>query len=159
MRSRREEIPILWRAFLLESGGADVVYENLIDELLIEREWRGNVRELWNLANACVALAECQVITADVVSWCFSGNAAMARRSPRMTAANERMQQATRVIQEFGRISRRQYAKALGVSSRSALRDLSRMTELGLVRRRGLGRGTVYVLEGNSGLGEDVRSP
>ncbi len=63
---------------------------------------------------------------------------------------NERQVEAVLYVGEHGRISRGEYAELLGVSSRTAARDLSDLVERGILMLRGAGRGAHYVLEPRS---------
>ncbi|MBW2255707.1 MAG: sigma-54-dependent Fis family transcriptional regulator [Deltaproteobacteria bacterium] len=55
LRERREDIGVLARAFLAEfGGGRELVLPNEVEAALLERPWRGNVREL---RNVCERLA------------------------------------------------------------------------------------------------------
>jgi len=59
---------------------------------------------------------------------------------------NERQVEAVLYVGEHGRISRGECAKLLGVSARTAARDLSDLVERGILTLRGAGRGAHYVL-------------
>lgn len=59
---------------------------------------------------------------------------------------NERQVEAVLYVGEHGRISRGEYAELLGVSSRTAARDLSDLAERGILTLLGAGRGAHYVL-------------
>lgn len=63
---------------------------------------------------------------------------------------NDRQVKAVLYVGEHGRISRGEYAKLQGVSSRTAARDLSDLVERGILTLRGAGRGAYYVLEPQS---------
>lgn len=63
---------------------------------------------------------------------------------------NERQIEAVLYVGEHGRITRREYAELLGVSSRTAARDLSNLVERGILTLRGAGRGAHYVLSSRS---------
>jgi ATP-dependent DNA helicase RecG len=59
---------------------------------------------------------------------------------------SDRQIEAVLYVGEHGRISRGEYAELLGVSSRTAARDLSDLVERGILALRGAGRGAYYVL-------------
>ena len=50
-----------------------------------------------------------------------------------------------RLVQDQGRMTRREYAKGVGVSERSAKRDLAELVERGVLRQTGAGRNLAYV--------------
>jgi ATP-dependent DNA helicase RecG len=59
---------------------------------------------------------------------------------------NERQVEAVLYVGEHGQISRGKYAALLGVSSRTAARDLSDLVERGILALRGASRRAYYVL-------------
>jgi len=63
---------------------------------------------------------------------------------------NERQVEAVLYVGEHERISRGEYAKLLGLSSRTAARDLSDLVGRGILDLRGAGRGAYYVLKSRS---------
>ncbi len=69
-----------------------------------------------------------------------------ARRPAWAEGLNERQVEAVLYVGEHEQISRGEYAELLGVSSRTAARDLSDLVERGILTLRGAGRGAHYVL-------------
>ena len=59
---------------------------------------------------------------------------------------NERQQRTIVYLREQGRITNREYQSLFEVSYDTAHRDLRKLLEKGLVKRRGKGRATYYVL-------------
>jgi len=70
----------------------------------------------------------------------------VAARPAWVEGLNERQVEAVLYVGEHGRISRGEYAELLGVSSRTAARDLSDLVRRGILALRGAGRGAHYVL-------------
>jgi len=82
-----------------------------------------------------------------------TGERFMAEVAARPTWAeglNERQVEAVLYVGEHGRISRGEYAELLGVSSRTAARDLSDLVKRGILAFRGAGRGAYYMLTSGS---------
>lgn len=59
---------------------------------------------------------------------------------------NERQIEVVLYVGEHGRISRKECAESLAISSRTAARDLSELVKRGILVSRGAGRGAYYVL-------------
>ena len=60
---------------------------------------------------------------------------------------NERQQKAIWYIQEYGRITNREYRKIFDVAKDTAHRDLTDMVKKGIIIRKGVGPGTHYTLK------------
>ena len=57
LRSRRDDIPALWRHFVSRfAEGADIETEPALMERLMSLPWKGNVRELANLCQRMIVL-------------------------------------------------------------------------------------------------------
>jgi len=67
----------------------------------------------------------------------------------RKIGLNERQIKAILYVKESGRITNREYQKIAGTTDRTALRDLNRLCDLGILQRIGsTGRKTEYILVG-----------
>ncbi|MBU2609724.1 MAG: helix-turn-helix domain-containing protein [Chloroflexi bacterium] len=74
----------------------------------------------------------------------------LAERPPWAADLNERHIEVVLYVGEHGRISRKECAESLGISSRTAARDLSDLVKRGILVSRGAGRGAYYVLGSQS---------
>ena len=50
-------------------------------------------------------------------------------------------------IQKNGRITKKEYANLLNISDDTSLRELSKIISLGLIDRKGVSKGTYYVIK------------
>ncbi|RMG68535.1 MAG: sigma-54-dependent Fis family transcriptional regulator [Nitrospirae bacterium] len=62
LRERREDIPLLVDYFLEKSGASNIKFSPEAMDLMINYEWRGNVRELENVIERVVLLSEREFI-------------------------------------------------------------------------------------------------
>jgi len=60
---------------------------------------------------------------------------------------NERQQKGLEYVKKFGKITNKEYKELNETSNRTALRDLEKLTELGILFKEGAKKGTVYKLK------------
>ncbi|GAB4365487.1 MAG: sigma-54 dependent transcriptional regulator [Deltaproteobacteria bacterium] len=135
LRERREEIPVLAAHFLERAcrqvGRSGIRFSPEAMETLCAHEWRGNVRELENLAARCVLLGEQEEITREhLLSIWKAGSGAEGEGAPRLhltvpvplerpdlkTAVKELEKQLIRLALERCGGSRPKAAELLGIS-------------------------------------------
>jgi two-component system response regulator GlrR len=76
---RREDVPALVAhhlEHLVETGGPRRVYSPEAMELLVASAWPGNVRQLFNVVERCVALAPARIISAALTRRCLGETSA-----------------------------------------------------------------------------------
>jgi DNA-binding NtrC family response regulator len=120
--------------------------------------WPGNVRELGNLVHRAAVLArgrplkprDFQGIGEKAVTRTSLSETLLARLREATASAGleleERHEDLIRALAAGGNIRRAEYEKMTGVSTRTAARDLERLVSLGLIQKKGRGRGTHYAL-------------
>ncbi len=67
LRERREDIPVLVRAFMREQADREITIEREVDDALMAYDWPGNVRELRNVVERMCLLCEGDRLTAEDV--------------------------------------------------------------------------------------------
>ncbi|HDO21579.1 MAG TPA: sigma-54-dependent Fis family transcriptional regulator, partial [Nitrospirae bacterium] len=67
LRERKDDIPLLIDHFLHKYGRSSVKIDNSSMHALSNHEWRGNVRELENIIERIVTLADGEVISRDIL--------------------------------------------------------------------------------------------
>ncbi|MHC4077053.1 MAG: sigma 54-interacting transcriptional regulator, partial [Planctomycetota bacterium] len=179
LRERKQEIPGLLQLFLAEAvaeghTAATGFSTDAMDELF-RREWPGNIRELRNTVfRAMVLCAEGEVqrqhllgiLTEDRAAGAAATTSAAGQEPTvllprpelraRAQALRGRLQRLYRLIAKRGTLAAQDYVDAAGVSSRTGLRDLAQLLELGLVERVGKRRGARYRLVASGEIREET---
>lgn len=76
LRDRPEDIPLLVQHFLSSTSpsGARKVFSPEALEILVSQPWQGNIRQLYNVVQQCVAMATSEVLTAALVQDALGGS-------------------------------------------------------------------------------------
>ncbi|MHC5079402.1 MAG: sigma 54-interacting transcriptional regulator [Planctomycetota bacterium] len=160
LRERKEDIPLLAEYFLAETRKgmtAHAIPRNVL-ALLMRHAWPGNVRELKNrIHRADVLSGDRDLLPEDfpelkkkAVTKTSLSEKVVAK--VRKAAAEDgfpverRHMDLFRVLAAGGAIRRREFEQMAGISTRTARRDFERFVRLGLIRRVGKGKGTMYEL-------------
>jgi transcriptional regulator with PAS, ATPase and Fis domain len=148
LRERREDIPALVR-FLLECGakrlldGAQVVVDPDVEELLAAYDWPGNVREMENVIDRALILADDGHVTcADLPPQISKGARAAAISGPVAFEPGENLREQVRKFESafIGKAisdaggDRRVAAQKLGIGLSSLYRKLEEYETLGLLQ-------------------------
>lgn len=172
LRDHKEDIPALVDLFIREASvkmhKSNIGLSRGALERLKNYNWPGNVRELKNCITRAVAMVESDVIqTEDIrleetvedlaeVLITPSPDRMKNRHRLRSSAEDillpalaERQQKALSVLQQKGKISRKEYQQLMGngISQRTALYDLQDLIQKGLIVRSGSGSATRYHLK------------
>ncbi|MEW6742860.1 MAG: sigma 54-interacting transcriptional regulator [Planctomycetota bacterium] len=154
LRERKEEIPELVDLFIRQHNrelGRDIrgVDPSALDKLFLH-SWPGNVRELRNVIHRAAVLCQGDRIEAASIQLepaRGSGTPAPGEKvfggEPML---NERQRRLLRLLGEKGSVTNKEYFESVGVSRRTALRDLTDLMERGLIVRRGHRRASHYQL-------------
>jgi len=142
-------------------------------DLLARHTWPGNVRELRNVIERAVVLGDGEVVRKEDVEFTAfpladgaapplahaaassaQGAAETSRHGSAPIAADlrsaglsDRHRQLLQLASERGTVTSRDYCAKVGVSQRTALRDLAELVGRGLLKRVGSRRGAVYHLQ------------
>ncbi len=144
LRDRREDIVPLWEHFLGIERDVRQAYEEGVINVLLMYEWPGNVRELWNCVRCIVARAEGRLIEKRFVEEVLARAVPAATCQKAIGQFRSLSDRSICHIERLGSITRRGYASTMGVSTRTALRDLNALVETGVIVRCGKGRATKY---------------
>jgi DNA-binding NtrC family response regulator/tetratricopeptide (TPR) repeat protein len=160
LRSRKEDIPLLAEYFLsrLSPEAQRKKISREASAVLMRHRWPGNVRELRNQIHRASMLARESVLQPGdfpdlgtrVVTKTSLSAGLLARL--RKVATKEGFPLETRHEDLFhalaagGSLRRKEYEQMAGISTATAVRDLKRFLSLGLIRKIGKNRATVYVL-------------
>ncbi len=68
------------------------------------------------------------------------------KQTPKLSSLNKRQSSAIELIRKKGSITTKEYTEAFGVIRKTAYRDLDEMVRMGLLKRKGKGRATTYVM-------------
>jgi tetratricopeptide (TPR) repeat protein len=146
LRERKEDIIPLWEHFLSVFATDEVIqYSEDVLDYLLGCKWSGNARELRNTAQAAVALRTGPIISVDVLEEIGATGIGEEKADVVDAGKSGRLMEVHGLVLARGRITRRECATRLGISPRSALRDLSELVARGLLVRVGRGRATRYV--------------
>jgi len=160
LRKRKEDIPLLAEHFLatLRTGKRRKSVSSKAVALLMKYRWNGNVRELRNVLQRASILSNNQVLKPKdfpelgahrlTKSSMSEGLLAVVRReaSKEGIPLDPRHEDLFRVLAATGSIRRAEYEQIAGISTRTATRDFKRFLSLGLIRKRGRNKATVYTL-------------
>jgi DNA-binding NtrC family response regulator len=144
LRDRKEDIPLL-----VEHLGARMLQRpNLhpdASRALIQHDWPGNVRELENVLRACAVVADGGEITPELLRGILLQGRARARAQGRLpgSIATPREREILRRLGQSA-ASAPEIASFLGVSTRTANRDLARLVSASLVTGTGEARARRY---------------
>ncbi len=159
LRERKEDIPLLIQRFREE-----FVRENRRNvrgvspaalDLCYRNDWPGNVRELKNVLNRAMFFMEGDIVEpSHLVFESLDAEHRPAGGAPWedevLKNLKRRQVQLLILLQTRGTITNKEYMEMMGISSRTGLRDLQELLELGLIIRQGSRRAAVYRLKESS---------
>ena len=138
LRERREDIPLLVRHFVkkcnAEMGKHCLGVSESVMKMLVDHEWRGNIRELQNVIERAIIFAEGETLEIEDVGFTGAGQPAPAEGQQDLQSlvkAYEK-EQVCRALSQYG-WDKVETAKALGIGVSSLYRKID---ELGIVNRR-----------------------
>ena len=168
LRERREDIPALV-AHVVErfrqDHGRDVEISPAALDRLYSYPWEGNVRELRNVVNRALLLADGDLVLPGALEFESGSKPRPTSRrtrgdasspegavqlpkssadSPRDDGLNERQRKLLRTMTGDHSFRSREYFELVGVSPRTGLRDLNDLMERGMLERLGRRRAAVY---------------
>jgi DNA-binding NtrC family response regulator len=146
LRDRREEIPDLMEHFRKElnvrHGLAVEAFAPDAMDALYRHPWPGNVRELRNVLERAMLLSGGP--TVGRVHLELAGGEGPSAPPPHVDGLTPRQERILARAQERGGITNSEVVEEEEVSARTALRELQRLVERGLLVRVGRRRGAVY---------------
>ncbi|MHC4340356.1 MAG: sigma-54 interaction domain-containing protein, partial [Planctomycetota bacterium] len=146
LRDRREEIPDLIEHFRKEFNGRHrLAVESLAPDAmdaLYRHPWPGNVRELRNVLERAMLLSGGPTVGRAHLE--LSGGEEPEAPPPHVDGLTPRQERILARAQERGGITNSAVVEEEEVSARTALRELQRLVERGLLVRVGRRRGAVY---------------
>ncbi|MHC5079468.1 MAG: tetratricopeptide repeat protein [Planctomycetota bacterium] len=160
LRARTEDIPLLAEFFLegFRKGEGKTRISRQVAAVLMRYRWPGNVRELRNMIQRASVLARGRALQPDdfpdlesrplTKTSLNEGFLAKLRKAASQAGIplESRHEDLFRLLKVGGRVRRVEYEQMAGISSRTATRDFNRFISLGLVRKTGRGKGTLYQL-------------
>ncbi|MHC5078405.1 MAG: sigma-54 interaction domain-containing protein, partial [Planctomycetota bacterium] len=167
LRERKEDIPLLAKSFLtsFRGEGESTKISREVAALLMRYHWPGNVRELRNMVHRAAVLARNRALRPQDFQGIVAGAITKTTLADGLTARlrdaagkagleyESRWEDLLRALATGGSIRRAEYERLVGISTRTAARDLERLTTLGFLLKQGRGRGTIYKLAGRRGSG------
>jgi two-component system response regulator HydG len=162
LRARKEDIPALAQSFAraaAEAHGRRVptIGPDAMDTLF-RHAWPGNVRELRNVVDQAVLLTDADTIGAADLGPAISAAPARLRQpaagprreepAPEAAAAavSDRQRRLLALLSEREWVTNTEYCDAVGISTRTGLRDLQELIERGVIVMEGKRRGARYRL-------------
>jgi DNA-binding NtrC family response regulator len=160
LRKRKEDIPALAEYFLstFREGAGRTKISRPLAAVLMKHRWPGNVRELRNRVQQASVLARHRALRPEdfpglgrsPVTRTSMGEGLLARARKAASKAGIPMQpryaDLFHILASGGSIRRAEYEAVAGISDRTARRDLEIFIAMGLVRKTGRGKSTVYSL-------------
>ena len=138
LRERREDIPLLVRHFVkkcnAEMGKHCTGVSGSVMKMLVDHEWRGNIRELQNVIERAIIFAEDETVEVEDIGFTIAGEAVPTEDHEDLQSlvkAYEK-EQVCRVLHKHD-WDKTETAKALGIGVSSLYRKID---ELGIVNRR-----------------------
>jgi len=122
--------------------------------VIAEYSWPGNVRELRNAIDAATVLGGSAEVSGEALAKAIAsgrhgvGSPCSGAGPPSRRMARERWSRMLDVLAELQEFSACQFATSAGLSRRSAQRHLAALCRMGVVKRFGAGKVTVYRREG-----------
>ncbi len=138
LRERREDIPLLVRHFVkkynAEMGKHCTGVSDDVLKMLVDHDWRGNIRELQNVIERAVIFAEGEVIELSDIGLAGAGAAVATEGSEDLQSAVKayEKEQIYRALSKYD-WNKADAAKALGIGVSSLYRKID---ELGIVKSR-----------------------
>jgi transcriptional regulator with PAS, ATPase and Fis domain len=125
LRERREDIPLLIRYFTDHFNRKYQTYKELSRELvsnLVDRPWKGNVRELENLVERLIVTSPEETITSDDAAPVPGQSSGPSNLSLKEMLWEQEQRILLQALRQYG--TTRRVAEALGISQASAARKL-----------------------------------
>lgn len=145
LRLRRQDLTGLVEAYLRRHNASAArpvtgVSPAVLD-LFVDHAWPGNLRELENVLSRGFILAAGTELSLEHVELHPEGDGGAGGAAPTL---NDRQAQALSDLTVAAKISSTEYAERHGISSRTGLRDLLDLVEMGYLSREGSKRGTRF---------------
>ena len=138
LRERREDIPLLVRHFVkkcnAEMGKHCTGVSDSVMKMLVDHEWRGNIRELQNVIERAIIFAEGDALEVEDIGFTIAGEAVPTedREDLQGLVKAYEKEQVCRALNKHD-WDKTETAKALGIGVSSLYRKID---ELGIVNRR-----------------------